>query len=96
MEPLLDTDRAAEVLGTTRGTLEVWRCTRAYDLPYVKVGTKVMYRQSDIEKFVESRVQAGTGKRRPLARTKARNGDARPEPQSTQKEKPRRRRSRAE
>ena len=49
---LVSVDDAAEFLGTTPGTLAVWRCNRRYDLPYVKVGRSVKYRQEDLERFV--------------------------------------------
>jgi len=54
--PLLTPRQAAQTLGVSAGTLAVWRCTRRYPaLRYVKVGSKVRYRQSDIERFLTSR-----------------------------------------
>lgn len=53
--PLLTPEQAAEFLSTTPGTLSVWRCTRRYDLPYVKVGRAVRYRLSDLEAFIAAR-----------------------------------------
>lgn len=55
LEPLLDTERAAALIGVLPETLEVWRCTRRYDLPFIKVGRAVRYRPSDIQKWLESR-----------------------------------------
>ncbi len=52
---LVSPEQAAKYLGTTPGTLAVWRCNRRYDLPYVKIGKSVRYRQSDLERFVQSR-----------------------------------------
>jgi hypothetical protein len=46
---------AARTLGVSVGTLNVWRCTRRYPLPYAKIGRKVMYKLSDLENFVSSR-----------------------------------------
>jgi len=46
---------AAKKLHTTAGTLAIWRCTRRYPLSYIKIGSKVLYRVSDIEKFIQSR-----------------------------------------
>ena len=46
---------AAEALGVTIGTLAVWRCTKRYQLPFVKIGRKIFYRSEDINAFVESR-----------------------------------------
>lgn len=42
-DPLLTEQQAAEVLGVKPGTLQVWRCTRRYGLPFVKVGRLVRY-----------------------------------------------------
>jgi hypothetical protein len=47
----------AKMLGVNLGTLSVWRCTKRYPLPYVKIGKKVFYRLEDIEKFIESRLR---------------------------------------
>jgi hypothetical protein len=52
---LVDEKITAEILGVTAGTLSVWRCTRRYDLPYVKVGRAVRYRMEDIQRFIEQR-----------------------------------------
>lgn len=46
---------AAAFLGVTVGTLEVWRCTRRYPLPYVKIGRLVRYRRADLLAFIDSR-----------------------------------------
>jgi predicted DNA-binding transcriptional regulator AlpA len=53
--PLLDEKQTAELLNVTPGTLSVWRCTRRYPLPYIKVGRSVKYRLADIEAFISSR-----------------------------------------
>jgi len=53
---LLDPVAAAEFLGLhSSGTLAVWRCTKRYDLPYIKVGHKIMYDVADLLAFLESR-----------------------------------------
>ena len=52
---VVDEKIAAEILGVTPGTLSVWRCTRRYPLPYVKVGRAVRYRLADLEKFLSDR-----------------------------------------
>ena len=53
---LLDPVAAAEFLGLdSAGTLAVWRCTKRYDLPYIKVGHKIMYDVADLLAFLESR-----------------------------------------
>jgi predicted DNA-binding transcriptional regulator AlpA len=54
-ERLLSTEETAQFLGTTPGTLSCWRCTRKYDLPFIKIGTLVRYRMSDLRDWVARR-----------------------------------------
>jgi hypothetical protein len=57
---LLDTDEAAEFLGgVSPTTLNTWRSTKLYDLPYVKIGGRVFYRVEDLRAFMESRTKSG-------------------------------------
>ncbi len=55
-DEFLNTAETATYLRIKENTLDVWRCTKRYDLPYVKIGRRVYYRLNDIQKFVESRV----------------------------------------
>ena len=43
---LFGNDAAAAYLGVTPRTLEVWRCTKRHQIPYIKVGRLVKYRQA--------------------------------------------------
>jgi excisionase family DNA binding protein len=52
---LLTTQQTADILGISRGTLEVWRCTKRYNLRFIKVGRRVMYRAQDVTSFIEKR-----------------------------------------
>lgn len=52
---LLSQAEAAKLLGLAPETLSVWRCTKRYNLPYIKVGRLVKYREADLMAFVESR-----------------------------------------
>jgi excisionase family DNA binding protein len=54
-------DEAAEYLGVQSQTLSVWRCTGRYDIPYLKVGRKIYYRQSVLDAWLESRTVSHTG-----------------------------------
>ncbi len=54
---LLNERAAAEVLDTTPGTLSVWRSTGRYAIPFIKIGSKVRYRRSDLENWLESRTR---------------------------------------
>ncbi|GAA0789666.1 MULTISPECIES: helix-turn-helix domain-containing protein [Pseudomonadati] len=60
MNTLLTPAEVARHLGITIGTLSVWRCTGRYPLSFIKVGRRVMYRQSDVENFVNGRVYEHT------------------------------------
>jgi predicted DNA-binding transcriptional regulator AlpA len=54
---LLDCHAAGKILGIAPSTLAIWRSTKRYALPFVKIGRLVRYREQDIEKFVESRLR---------------------------------------
>ena len=55
---LLNSNQAAAYLGVLPGTLEVWRCTKRYHLPFIKVGRLVRYRKSDLDNFLADRTVA--------------------------------------
>jgi predicted DNA-binding transcriptional regulator AlpA len=52
---LLTQEEFQELYGPTKGTQEVWRSTGRYNLPYIKVGSLIRYRESDIEEWLASR-----------------------------------------
>ena len=54
-DELLTAKQAAAVLGIEAQTLAIWRCKRRYNLRYVKVGSCVRYRRSDIDRFLSER-----------------------------------------
>ena len=54
---MVDEKEAAVILGVTRGTLQVWRSTGRYSIPFVKVGRLVKYRRSVLESWLESRTR---------------------------------------
>ncbi len=55
---LVDDKTAAAQLDVTPGTLAAWRSTGRYNLPFVKVGRKVRYRQADLDTWLDKRRQA--------------------------------------
>lgn len=55
---LMDEKEAAQHLEVTSGTLSVWRSTGRYKLPFIKIGSKVRYRLSDLDAWLESRTRA--------------------------------------
>jgi excisionase family DNA binding protein len=48
----METPEAASYLGVTAGTLTTWRCTRKVQVPFTKIGRKVIYRKSDLDRFL--------------------------------------------
>lgn len=53
---LLTRRQAAAYLGVTEHTLAVWKCTKRYDLPCVKIGRLVKYRKSDLDAFIQNNI----------------------------------------
>ncbi len=58
---LLTNLQAAEFLGVSFHSLQIWRTTGRYDLPYIKVGRLVRYKLGDLRKFLCDRTIAPTG-----------------------------------
>jgi predicted site-specific integrase-resolvase len=57
---LLEPKQVSEILGVTAGTLQIWRSTGRYDLPFVKCGGRVMYSPEDVQAFIKRRTMAHT------------------------------------
>jgi len=55
-EKLLTRKQAAEMLQCKESTLAIWKCTKRYSLPCIKIGKNVRYRLSDILAFIEKNV----------------------------------------
>lgn len=53
---LLTPEQVAESLNVTTHTLAVWRCEQRYNLPYIKTGRLVRYRESDVLAFIRNRL----------------------------------------
>jgi hypothetical protein len=53
---LLNENAAADLIGVRPQTLSVWRSTKRYPLPYVRVGRLIYYRESDLLAFLDSRL----------------------------------------
>lgn len=52
IKDLIPAKEAARILGIQPDTLNVWRATKRYNIPYVKVGSRVFYRQEDLLAFI--------------------------------------------
>lgn len=52
-DKLLNGHEAAAFLGITYHTLAVWKSTKRYNVPYVKIGRLVKYRRTDLERFID-------------------------------------------
>ncbi|NDE56534.1 MAG: DNA-binding protein [Gammaproteobacteria bacterium] len=50
---LLRPKDAAIALGTTEGTLAVWRCTGRHSLKFIRMGRSVRYRVGDLIEYIE-------------------------------------------
>jgi hypothetical protein len=52
---LLTPQEVAIELRVSVGTLAVWRCTKRYPLPYLKIGGAVRYNAADVAAFLRQR-----------------------------------------
>lgn len=52
-DKLMTRKEAAAWLGVAPGTLSVWKCTKRYNLPVIKIGKLARYRLSDLQEFVK-------------------------------------------
>ena len=59
---LLSRREAAQLLGVSESTLAIWKCTKRYELPCVKVGYLAKYRYGDLMTFIEQRTVNGFDK----------------------------------
>lgn len=57
---LLNESQAAELLNIKRETLATWRSTGRYNLPFIKVGRTVRYREADLVDWLDKRTQRHT------------------------------------
>lgn len=60
-DELLTPRQCAELLHLRVQTLAVWRSTGAHNLPFIKVGTSVRYRRSDVAAWLAARTIEHTG-----------------------------------
>lgn len=53
---LLTESEAAELIGVVPETLQIWRSTKRYNLPYLKIGRLVRYRRAHVDAWMDSRI----------------------------------------
>ncbi|MGH8579397.1 MAG: helix-turn-helix domain-containing protein [Gammaproteobacteria bacterium] len=58
-DPLWPDSDSEAYLDLKPGTLAVWRATKRYPIPYLKIGRNVRYRKSDLDRFLASRTFGG-------------------------------------
>lgn len=54
---LMTEKEAAALLNIRPSTLTVWRCTKRYALPWVRVGRAIRYNRDDVIRFIASRTE---------------------------------------
>ena len=59
-DPAYDTPAAASYLQVKPSTLEVWRSTGRYELPFEKIGRSVRYRKSALDRWRAERTHVST------------------------------------
>jgi excisionase family DNA binding protein len=69
---LLTPEEAAGILGIPPVTLAQWRATKRVNLPYVKVGALVRYKEHDVYAFIEMRTLDSSKNENQGARRRAR------------------------
>ncbi len=52
---LLTPPEVAKLLQVSVETLNVWRATKRYRIPYTKIGRLVRYRACDVDNFIKNR-----------------------------------------
>ena len=50
---LLTTNEVAEILQVSPRTLQTWRAKHPNELPFIRVGGQIRYREDDVEDFLD-------------------------------------------
>lgn len=54
---LMDQKAAAAYLGTTVGSLNVWRTSGTHKIPYVRWGHNIRYRKEDLDAWIAEHLE---------------------------------------
>ena len=60
MTEYISPEALAKKLNITTGTLATWRHTGRHNLPYIKVGRKVMYKAEAVQEWLATRTHLHT------------------------------------
>ncbi|MGO6740060.1 helix-turn-helix domain-containing protein [Rhizobium ruizarguesonis] len=63
LETLVSAGQAADYLGISQKTLANWRCSGTRGLQYVQVGSRILYRQRDLDDFILSSRKSSTSEK---------------------------------
>jgi|TARA_B110000971_G_scaffold173776_1_gene178800 DNA-binding transcriptional MerR regulator len=61
MKQLLNNLAAAKHLGVAAATLQYWRTTGVQQIPFIKVGRRVIYQISDLDEWLAQHTYKHTG-----------------------------------
>tara|TARA_B110000211_G_scaffold74250_1_gene86529 strand:- start:55 stop:270 length:216 start_codon:yes stop_codon:yes gene_type:complete len=61
MQQLLNNSAAAQHIGVAAATLKYWRSTGAQEIPFIKVGGRVVYASSALDKWLKQHTFKHTG-----------------------------------
>jgi excisionase family DNA binding protein len=48
-------DEAAAYIGVQPNTLATWRSTHRYNIPFIRVGSRIFYRKADLDEWLAAR-----------------------------------------
>lgn len=57
IQPLLSQKEAAAYLGTSVSVLNTWRHHNRHDIPFIRFGRNIKYRQSDLDDWLNKNTQ---------------------------------------
>ena len=61
MQQLLNNSAAAQHLGVAAATLQYWRSTGAQEIPFMKVGNRVVYTIDSLDEWLNQHTYKHTG-----------------------------------
>jgi hypothetical protein len=61
MKSLVTAAETSNQITAPEATLQYWRTTGAQNLPFIKIGRRVMYRQTDIDQWLDQHTYRHTG-----------------------------------